>query len=86
MHVYLIKEKDTLVGIFNNLENFFKPEILPDNVDKKKFTIDTYNVEKIKINKTLIKANRITFKGDDYDISNLDEPIPLLDVSDPTFL
>jgi len=70
--LFVVLKKDILIGVFDKEDKF----------EKKK----EYTIEEVSLNEILIKPNQIIFKGKNFDLSNIDEPLPMLDVSDPTYL
>ena len=82
MSLFLIKRGEKVIGVFDNLSNFF-----PDNTPKDEATEHkNYDIERLNLNEVTIKPNQIIFKGRNFGLTNIDEPLPLLDVSDPRFL
>ena len=89
--VYIIRDKDLIVGIYDDLSLFRENADLKDKVPRfpkgeTNITFGKYIVEKVKMNETNIKPNQIIYKGREFNLNNLEDPMPLLDVSDPTYL
>ena len=82
MSLYLIKKGEKVIGIFESLSIFFKEDTPEDDATEH----NNYNIERLNLNEVTIKPNQIIFKGRSFTIANIDEPLPLLDVSDPRFL
>jgi hypothetical protein len=70
--LYVVLKQSKIIGVFDDLSRFGEKR--------------GYTIEKFKLNEKNIKPNQIIFKGRDFDISNIDDPLPLLDVSDPSYL
>jgi hypothetical protein len=91
LFVYIIKQKDLIVGIYDNLDLFVKNTGIEDDIpkfseDENSISFGKYCIEKVKINENNIKPNQIIYKGKEFNINNLEDPLPLVDVSDPTYL
>ena len=82
MPLFLIKKGEKVIGIFDDLSIFFPDDTPKDEVSEH----NNYDIEKLNLNEVTIKPNQIIFKGRNFTLSNIDEPLPLLDVSDPRFL
>lgn len=82
MSLFLIRKGEKVIGVFDNLSIFF-----PDDTPDEEITeYKNYDIERLNLNEITIKPNQIIFKGRNFTLSNIDEPLPLLDVSDPRFL
>jgi len=89
--IYIIRKKDLIIGIYNDLNIFIQntgiEEPVPEFIeDQDTVIICNYSIEKVKLNQINIRPNQIIYKGKEFNLNNLDEPLPLLDVSDPTYL
>ena len=82
MSLFLIKKGEKVIGVFDDLSVFFT-ENTPGNEETE---YKNYDIEKLNLNEVTIKPNQIIYKGRNFTISNIDEPLPLIDVSDPRFL
>jgi hypothetical protein len=84
--VFVIRKKENIVGIFDDLTLYFRGTEIPDFGEKESIIFEKYIIEKMVMNNISVKPNQIMFKGKDFNLNNLHIPIPLLDVSDPSFL
>tara|TARA_R110002110_G_scaffold162861_1_gene362394 strand:- start:727 stop:1005 length:279 start_codon:yes stop_codon:yes gene_type:complete len=89
--IYIIKSKDIIIGVYDDL-NLFK-QVSGESTEIPKFPknessiiFGKYMIERVKLNETFIKPNQIIYKGKDFNLNNLEDELPLLDLSDPTFL
>ncbi len=83
--LYLIRKGEKVIGIFDNITTFFTDFNSSDGGEIPE-TYKNYTIEKLELNEVMIKPNQIIFKGKQFTVNNIDEPLPLLDVTDPTFL
>lgn len=89
--VYIVRKRDLVSGVYDDLEllcsHFPCSEELPQFSDRDK-TVEygKYTIEQVILNENSIKPNKIIYKGKEFNLNNLEEPLPLVDVSDPSYL
>lgn len=89
--VYIVRKGDLISGVYDDLElissDFPCSEQLPQFSETDK-TVEygKYTIEQVNLNENSIKPNKIIYKGKEFNLNNLEDPLPLVDVSDPSYL
>ena len=88
--IYVVRCKDVISGVYDDLDIFFgnisenkKPDF---SEDEKMIQYGKFTIEWVNLNENNIKPNRIIYKGKEFSLNNLEDPLPLVDVSAPSYL
>lgn len=92
--VYILRKGDLVVGVYDDLKllssNLSSTEGYEQisNLTKgdKILEYGKYNVELFILNENNIRPNQIIYKSKEFNLNNLENPLPLVDVSDPSYL
>lgn len=84
MELYIVRKKEKVIGVFDDLQIYF-PSLNNNDYQEGK-TYKNCTIEKIKLNEVTIKPNQIIYKGRSFNVNNIDEPLPLLEITDTQFL
>jgi hypothetical protein len=89
--VYIVRKGDLVIGIYDDLQllstNLESPEEVPKfSKGDKTIEFGRYTIEQVNLNEDNVKPNKIIFKGKEFNLNNLEDSLPLLDVSDPSYL
>jgi len=84
MELYVVRKKEKVIGVFNDLSIYFSGMKNSDFQNGKSYK--NCIIEKIKLNEVAVKTNQIIYKGRSFTVNNIDEPLPLLEIVDTRFL
>ena len=84
MKLYIVRKKEKIIGVFDDPKIYFPHIELGDCENGKPYK--NHVVEKITLNEVTIKPNQIIYKGKNFNVNNIDDPLPLLEITDTQFL
>lgn len=84
MELYIVRKKEKVIGVFDDLSVYFPKLKNEDYREGKPYKNCT--IEKINLNEVTIKPNHIIYKGRNFTVNNIDDPLPLLEITDTQFL
>ncbi len=89
--VYIVRKENLVIGVYDDLELLSSNLPCSEGVPKfskgdRTLEYGRYIIERVKLNENNIKPNKIVYKGKEFNLNNLEEPLLLVDVSDPSYL